>query len=224
MSPLRSAAPLAIQDLAVEYRGTRVFSGFSLEVDKGEVVALVGPSGSGKSSVIACILGELVPASGSVRVAGRMIAGRPGRERARVRRDVIGAAHQDAALLPELNVEENVAIVDLLEGVPRSTALERARRGLSEVGLGEFAGRRVDELSGGEAQRVAMARALGRASVELLVADEPTASLDGPNALKVGNLIIDRVKSRNLGALVATHDERIAGLCDRVVDLRSVTV
>lgn len=217
---LGAAPPLDVNSLRIAYGDRVVIEDFSLHVDRSEVVALVGPSGSGKSSVLGCIVGLLKPTGGEVVVGGYDLSGASSAQRSRLRRELIGVALQDPSLLPELTIVENVAIAELFDGVPRSTALSRARESLAAVGVGVHASKRVDEISGGEAQRVSLARALVRDSTLFLVADEPTASLDARNALAIGRLIIDRVKHREIGALVATHDERIAAMCDRVIDLR----
>lgn len=209
-----------INNIRIEYGDRVVVEDFSLNVERFEVVALVGPSGSGKSSILGCIVGLLKPAGGEVAIGGHDLSGTTIAHRSRLRRELIGVALQDPSLLPELTIVENVAIAELFDGVPRASAIGRAHASLSAVGVGDHAGKRVDEISGGEAQRVSLARALVRDSMAFLVADEPTASLDARNALAMGRLIVDRVKQREIGALVATHDERIAAMCDRVVDLR----
>lgn len=213
---------LDVEGLAVAYAGRPVVQDFGIVVGRGEVVALTGPSGSGKSSILSCVVGVQVPDRGRVTVAGVEVTGLRVAKRAELRRTLIGIAYQSPGLLPELTIEENVAITLLFDGMSRSEALDAARASLHAVGLEGHGGKRVDEISGGEAQRVSLARALVRDSAALLVADEPTASLDAQNAVAVAELMVDRVRQRRIGALLATHDERVAGLCDRVVDLRSM--
>lgn len=211
---------LEVTDLVVRYGSTEVFAGLHLTVEPGEVVALMGPSGSGKSSLLACVSGMLVPQEGSVAIAGTTISSMSTADRASFRRAHLGLVFQDADLLPELSVEENVALTLLFDRVPRKAAATRARAALAQVGLEGFAARRVDELSGGQAQRVALARALVRPEVTLLVADEPTASLDADNAARMTDLLIERARSMGAGTLIATHDPSVAARCDRIHDLR----
>lgn len=212
---------LEVTDLLVRYGSTEVLAGLQLTVEAGEVVALMGPSGSGKSSLLACVSGMLVPQEGSVTIAGTKVSSLSTTDRASFRRAHLGLVFQDADLLPELSVEENVALTLLFDRVARSKAAKLARAALAEVGLEGFAARRVDELSGGQAQRVALARALVRPEVTLLVADEPTASLDADNAARITDLLIERTRSMGAGTLIATHDPAVAARCDRTHDLRS---
>lgn len=210
---------LEVADLEVTY-DRPVVSAFSLTISPGESVALMGPSGSGKSSILSCVVGLQRPTSGTVTVDGYcMSAARPG-QRARIRRERIGVAYQDAGLLPELSVAENVAVTLLFDGVPRDRALTMAHESLEAVGLGDHSAKRVDEISGGQAQRVSIARALVRPSVALLMADEPTASLDQATARDIISLLQERVRETGVGALIATHDPAVSAACDRTLDLR----
>lgn len=212
---------LQVQGLSISYGKRAVVDGFALDVGEGECVALMGPSGTGKTSILDCIVGLQVPQSGVVTIGGDvMTVGDPTR-RAHLRRTLIGVAYQIAALLPELSVEENVAITLLFDGVDRERALKLARGSLRSVGLDGHVKKRVDEVSGGEAQRIALARALVRPSAVLLVADEPTANLDSRNAILMGELILRSTRHRGMAALLATHDDRVAALCDRVINVRT---
>lgn len=212
---------LELVGLGVSY-GRPVVEGFSLRVERGESVALMGPSGSGKSSILSCVVGMQRPTRGRVTVDGQEMSSLRAGERARLRRELIGVAYQDAGLLPELSVAENVAVALLFDGVPRPEALDLARVSLAAVGLAGHADKAVDEISGGQAQRVSIARALVRPGAVLLVADEPTASLDRVTAGEVIELIAERVRARGVGALIATHDPAVAAACDVVVDLREM--
>jgi putative ABC transport system ATP-binding protein len=211
---------LDVRDLSVRYGSDVVFSGLDLSVGKGESVALIGPSGSGKSSLLACVTGMMLPTAGSVTVAGQEVSSMSTRARATFRRTNLGLVFQEADLLPELSVVENVALTLLFDGVARSTALAGAREVLESVGLQEHAEKRTDEISGGQAQRVALARALVRPEMQILVADEPTASLDADNAARIIGLLLERCRQVGAGALVATHDPAVATRCDRVHELR----
>lgn len=138
-------------------------------------------------------------------------------QRARLRRREMGLMFQRPDLLPELNVEENVALTQLFDGVPRREALIAARASLEAVDMGRHAGKRIDEVSGGEAQRIALARGLARPGITLFVADEPTASLDAQTARMVTRYMVSRVRTLGVTALVATHDLHVADSCDRRV-------
>lgn len=209
-----------IEELGVRYGSTVVVERFSLRVAPGECVALMGPSGSGKSSILTCLVGLRKPWTGRVTVGGRELTALNRGQRARVRRELIGVTYQSPGLLPELSIEENVAVTLLFDGVARSEAMAAARESLERVGLAGHESKRTDEVSGGQAQRVAIARALARDSARVLVADEPTASLDQDTARDVAGLLTERIRSRSLAGVLATHDPMVAGLCDRTVDLR----
>jgi len=213
---------LEIQELRIKYGDRIVLESFSVTIGPGEVVALVGPSGSGKSSILNCVTGLQVPDRGRVIVCGTDLVGLRPALRADLRRRRMGVTYQQPALLPELTIEENVAITLLFDGMRRDIALVQAREALRSVGLEGHGSKRVDQVSGGEAQRVAFARSLVRDSAALVVADEPTASLDAASAIAIAELMVGAVKERGLGALVATHDDRVASRCDRVVDMRSL--
>ena len=216
---MKTLPALEVENLEVVY-DRPVVKGFSLSIPPGETVALMGPSGSGKSSILNCVVGLRRPTSGRVRVGGEEMSSRRPGQRARLRREWIGVAYQDAGLLPELTVAENVAVTLLFDGVGRAKALDMARRSLRAVGLAEHTEKQVDEISGGQAQRVSIARALVRPSAVLLVADEPTASLDMVTAAEITALLQERVRVSGVGALIATHDPSVASSCHRVVDLR----
>lgn len=199
-----------------------VLQGLDLELWPGQVVAVMGPSGTGKSSLLGVVSGLLAASAGAVEVAGHNFATLDGPRRAAVRRRHLGMVFQAPELLPELCVRDNVALTMIFDGAKKSTSRERAQAALDDVGLAALGDRRVDEISGGEAQRVALARALVRPDMLLLVADEPTASLDQDTAQQVISLLCDNVRRRDAGAIVATHDPRVAARCDLVLDLREL--
>jgi putative ABC transport system ATP-binding protein len=221
---LRLAAPLVeLREIVKAYRVGKVsvpaLRGVSLEVDEGEFLAVVGPSGSGKSTLLhVCGLLD-APDAGGYALAGReMRQAGPG-ELARLRRELIGFVFQGFNLVPVLTALENVEVPLLIAGVPRAERAARAHVGLEAVGLGGLERRRPDELSGGQRQRVAIARALvGRP--RLVLADEPTANLDGATAGGVIDVMRELGRTQRVTFLVATHDERMARHCDRAIALK----
>jgi putative ABC transport system ATP-binding protein len=192
--------------------------GVSLEVEAGEFVALTGPSGSGKSTLLN-ILGLLDrPDAGRYTLGGRDCAGLDARSLALVRRAELGFVFQGFNLIPVLSAAENVEYPLLLDGTPAKARRERVAAALDQVGLAAFADRRPDELSGGQRQRVAIARALVKRP-RLVLADEPTANLDGATAAQVVDLMKGLAREGGSTVLVATHDPRLSQRCDRVVAL-----
>ncbi len=196
-----------------------VLDGASLTLREGEVVALVAPSGAGKSTLLH-ISGLLDrPTAGSVRLLGGDTARMREAERTRLRRDRIGFIYQFHHLLPEFTALENVTLPQRAAGVARAVAAERARGLLESVGLAARARHRPAELSGGEQQRVAFARALANAP-KLLLADEPTGNLDPETSDQVFGVLMELVRSTGLAALIATHNLELAQRMDRVLRLR----
>ena len=190
-----------------------ILKGLDVRVDAGERVAVVGPSGSGKSSLIAVAAGLERPTSGKVALFGQDLARLDEDGRARLRRGKVSLVFQSFHLLPNMTAEENVAAP--LEIAGRRDAGETARLWLERVGLAGRAHHYPHQLSGGEQQRVALARALaGRPS--LLFADEPTGNLDGANAAHVAELMFDLVAEARTALVLVTHDERLASRADRI--------
>jgi lipoprotein-releasing system ATP-binding protein len=189
-----------------------VLRGVDLDVRQGEIVALLGPSGSGKSTLLQAV-GLLEGGfEGSIRIAGEEAAALSGDERTRVRREQIGFVYQFHHLLPDFSAEENVVLPQLVKGAETAEARERARTLLTTLGLGERLTHRPSKLSGGEQQRVAVARAL-------VFADEPTGNLDEATADIVFAEFLTLVRGEGSAALVATHNERLAAKMDRVLRL-----
>ncbi len=190
----------------------------SLDVARGEFVALTGPSGSGKSTLLnVCGLID-APDRGHCRIDGVDTGRLDERGRTLLRRKSIGFVFQGFNLVPVMSAFENIEYPLLLEGVARRARRERVGEALAAVGLADFAGRRPDELSGGQRQRVAIARALVKAP-RLVVADEPTANLDSATAGQIVDLMHRLAADQGATVLVATHDPRVAERCDRVVAL-----
>jgi lipoprotein-releasing system ATP-binding protein len=196
-----------------------VLRGADCAVQAGELVALVGPSGAGKSTLlhIAGLLEQ--PDGGSVEIAGTEASQLDDAGRTALRRQSIGFVYQFHRLLPEFSALENVVVPQMIAGVSRNQAAERARMLLERVGLGPRVNHRPGKLSGGEQQRVAIARALANAPA-LLLADEPTGNLDPTTAEAVFAVLRELIAETRLGALVATHNLDLARRMDRVVALK----
>ncbi len=190
----------------------------SLALSGGELVALIGPSGAGKSTLLQiCGLLER-PSSGEVFIKGDMAGSLGDQRRTELRRSTIGFVYQYHHLLPEFTALENVAIPQMIAGVARRQAAERARELLGQVGLEKRTGHRPAELSGGEQQRVAIARALANRPA-LLLADEPTGNLDHNTSDEVFAVLSKLVRASGLAALVATHNLELSRRMDRVLTI-----
>ena len=195
-----------------------VLRGVDLTVQPGEVVALLGPSGSGKSTLLQAV-GLLEGGfGGRIEIAGTDATGLSSDERTALRRDRIGFVYQFHHLLPDFNAAENVVLPQLVAGTERGAAKARAEELLGALGLAERLDHRPSQLSGGEQQRVAVARALANKPA-LVLADEPTGNLDETTADKVLGQFLELVRGTGSAALVATHNERLAARMDRVVRL-----
>jgi lipoprotein-releasing system ATP-binding protein len=195
-----------------------VLRGIDLAVKPGEIVALLGPSGSGKSTLLQAV-GLLEGGfEGSIRVAGREAADLDNDERTELRRDALGFVYQFHHLLPDFDARENVVLPQLIHGTSMDVARERADALLTKLGLGQRLDHRPSKLSGGEQQRVAVARALANRP-PLVLADEPTGNLDEATADRVLGEFLALVRGEGSAALVATHNERLAAKMDRVVRL-----
>src|SRR3954451_37771 len=195
-----------------------VLRGVDLAVQPGEIVALLGPSGSGKSTLLQAV-GLLEGGfKGSIRLGGEEAAELDDEGRTRLRRELLGFVYQFHHLLPEFNAVENVVLPQLVRGAEPQAARNRAEQLLGTLGLSERLDHRPSKLSGGEQQRVAVARALAN-KPPLVLADEPTGNLDEHTADVVFAEFLNLVRGEGSAALVATHNERIAGKMDRVVRL-----
>ena len=195
-----------------------VLRGVDFDIRAGEFVALLGPSGSGKSTMLQAI-GLLEGGfGGDITIAGADASGLDGDARTTLRRDHIGFVYQFHHLLPDFTAIENVVLPQLVAGKPQVDAEERAAELLEALGLGERLDHRPSQLSGGEQQRVAVARALANKPA-LVLADEPTGNLDEATADKVFGEFVRLVRGEGSAALVATHNERLAYRMDRVVRL-----
>ena len=195
-----------------------VLRGVDMEVMPGEIVALLGPSGSGKSTMLQAV-GLLEGGfGGEITICGRSAEKSNGDARTALRREHLGFVYQFHHLLPDFDARENVVLPQLVAGVPRPQARERAEELLTALGLGQRMDHRPSQLSGGEQQRVAVARALAN-KPQLVLADEPTGNLDEATSDRVLEEFLRLVRGQGSSALVATHNERLAAKMDRVVRL-----
>jgi lipoprotein-releasing system ATP-binding protein len=195
-----------------------VLRGANLSIAPGEIVALLGPSGSGKSTLLQAV-GLLEGGfGGSIRITGTEAAQMNSSERTATRRDMLGFIYQFHHLLPDFNAIENVVLPQLVKGTSRADADARASELLTTLGLGHRLTHRPSQLSGGEQQRVAVARALANRPA-LILADEPTGNLDEATAEIVFGEFLRLVRQEGSAAVVATHNERLAARMDRVLRL-----
>jgi lipoprotein-releasing system ATP-binding protein len=199
--------------------GLTVLKGVDLDVMPGEVVGLIGPSGSGKSSLLHAAGLLERPTSGEIRIDGADVGGLDERARTHIRLASIGFVYQFHHLLPEFTALENVALPALIQGRDKAWAQARAEGLLSGMGLSERLDHQPAQLSGGEQQRVAIARALTNEPT-LLLADEPTGNLDPDTAAAVFKTLHDAVRDQGVAALIATHNLELARYMDRVFALK----
>lgn len=193
-----------------------VLKNVSLEVAQGEFVAIVGPSGAGKSTFLSIAGALLSPTEGEIAIGGTTLNSISEKALTKVRLDKVGFIFQGANLIPYLSVRDQLLVIAELSGEKGSAAKERADKLLQELGLTARQNNYPESLSGGEKQRVAIARALMN-DPDIILADEPTASLDANRGHKVVQMIADEVKRKNKAAIMVTHDERVLDLVDRVI-------
>ena len=210
---------LEAKGLVKSFGQTPALRGASMGVSRGEIVAVMGPSGSGKSTLLHCLAGILVPDDGEVWFDGQRLDTRSDDQRSELRRDRFGFVFQTGQLVPELTAEENVALPLLLGGARRVPAVAEARKWFGRLDLDGLEQRRSGELSGGQAQRVALARGLVT-EPRVLFADEPTGSLDSLSAVMVMKLLTAAVRELGTTVVLVTHDARIAAYADREVVVR----
>ncbi|MGW2374063.1 MULTISPECIES: ABC transporter ATP-binding protein [Kitasatospora] len=207
------------RDIALAFGETPALRGASLSVQAGEVLAVMGPSGSGKSTLLHCLAGILVPDAGEVLFDGQRVDRMGEAQRSALRRDRFGFVFQFGQLVPELTAEENVALPLLLNGVRRGSALAQARPWFARLGLDGLERRRSGELSGGQAQRVALARGLV-ARPQVLFADEPTGALDSLTGEQVMELMVTSAREQGTTVILVTHEPRVASYADREAIVR----
>ncbi|MBC1232364.1 ABC transporter ATP-binding protein [Listeria booriae] len=211
---------LIMQNISKNYQDgeqvVEVLKNVSLEVKQGEFVAIVGPSGAGKSTFLSIAGALLTPTSGEITIGGQALSSLSSKALTRVRLEKVGFIFQGANLIPYLNVKDQLLVIAELAGHRNSEAKQRATQLLEELGLSHRANQYPEKLSGGEKQRVAIARAMMN-NPDVILADEPTASLDAKRGYSVVQMIAQEVKRNNKAAIMVTHDERILDLVDRVV-------
>jgi len=214
---------LEAREITKSFGATLALRGASVSVAAGEILAVMGPSGSGKSTLLHCLAGIFLPDQGEVVFAGQRLDLMSEAQRTDLRRTSFGFVFQFGQLVPELTAADNVALPLLLGRVRRRAAYSQALSWLARLGLDGKDGRRTGELSGGEAQRVAVARALA-IEPKVLFADEPTGSLDSLAGEKVMDLLTGLAREQGATVVLVTHDARVAAYADRQVMVRDGTL
>ena len=215
----RPATIIEARGVVKSFGQTPALRGATVAARRGEILAVMGPSGSGKSTLLHCLAGILTPDQGEVWFGGQRVDTWPEERRSELRRDRFGFVFQSGQLVPELTAEENVALPLLLGGTRRAPAVAEARKWFGRLGLDGLERRRSGELSGGQAQRVALARGLV-AGPEVLFADEPTGSLDSVTGELVLSLLTAAVREQGTTVILVTHEARVAAYADREVVVR----
>ncbi len=212
-------AVLEASGLTLSFGLTPALGGVSLAVGVGETVAVMGPSGSGKSTLLHCLAGLRRPDSGEVQLGGEPFSNLSDRSRSDVRLRRLGVVFQFAELLPELTMVENVSLPAWIDGNERDASRKSAEGLLDRFGIAHLADRHPGEVSGGERQRAAVARALVHEPA-LVLADEPTGALDSVNGQLVLDALMDQARVQGAAVVLVTHEARLASLCDREVLMR----
>lgn len=207
---------IKVKDVTKSFDRLQVLKGIDLTVERGEIISIVGPSGAGKTTLLQ-IMGSLDrPDSGTVSYDGTDIFSMSEKQKARFRNANIGFVFQFHQLLPEFTIAENVAMPALIGGMSRSKALARAKELLDYLGLGDRISHKPSQLSGGERQRGAVARALVN-SPDVVLADEPSGSLDSVNRQELHRLFFDLRRDMGQTFVIVTHDESLAAMADRTI-------
>ncbi|MEM9262962.1 MAG: ABC transporter ATP-binding protein [Pseudomonadota bacterium] len=220
-SPTTSTeAVLILEKVERRYGDLTILEASDFSINSGEIVALLGPSGSGKSSILhmAGLLEK--PSAGEIYVGGQAVSALDDAARTTLRLNTLGFVYQAHHLLPEFTALGNVALPRLIAGQAKSNADKEAQRLLEMVGLADRINHQPGQLSGGEQQRAAIARALAN-NPDVLLADEPTGNLDPGTSEMVFNALLDVVRTEGLAALIATHDYTLAEKMDRIVSIKS---
>ncbi|EHK86543.1 ABC transporter ATP-binding protein [Saccharomonospora azurea] len=207
------------RDLHKTFGRTQALQGAHVDVHAGEILAVMGPSGSGKSTLLHCLAGIIAPDSGTIHYQGRDLVAMDDGERSALRRTEFGFVFQFGQLVPELTLLENVALPLRLGGVRRKSAEATARQWLDRLEVGELGQRRPGDVSGGQGQRVAVARALVT-EPKVVFADEPTGALDSFNGEKVMQLLTEAARETGAAVVLVTHEARVAAHSDREIVVR----
>ncbi|MFD5034201.1 ABC transporter ATP-binding protein [Streptomyces sp. NPDC058405] len=210
---------LVAHDLHKTYGPTPALDGASFSIHPGEVVAVMGPSGSGKSTLLHCLAGIVRPDSGAIAYRDRSLTDMTDTERSTLRRTEFGFVFQFGQLVPELTCVENVALPLRLTGTRRKDAERTALEWMERLEVADLGSKRPGEVSGGQGQRVAVARSLVT-SPRVIFADEPTGALDSLNGERVMELLTDAARSANTAVVLVTHEARVAAYSDREVVVR----
>jgi putative ABC transport system ATP-binding protein len=210
---------LEARDIKKSFGATPALRGASMAVTGREILSIMGPSGSGKSTLLHCLAGILKADSGETWFEGQRLDLMTENKRSELRRTAFGFVFQFGQLVPELTALDNVALPLLLNGVRHREAYEQAQQWLARLGLENLGGHRSGELSGGEAQRVAVARAMV-IHPRVIFADEPTGSLDSLSGEKVMELLVGNARTEGTAVILVTHDARVAAYADRGITVR----
>ncbi|MFB7180686.1 ABC transporter ATP-binding protein [Streptomyces sp. NPDC056257] len=210
---------LAATDLRKAFGTTKALDGAEFSIHPGEVVAVMGPSGSGKSTLLHCLAGIVPPDAGSITYAGRELTAMNDAERSELRRTEFGFVFQFGQLVPELTCVENVALPLRLTGVKRKEAERTALHWMEQLQVEDLGAKRPGEISGGQGQRVAVARALVTRP-RVIFADEPTGALDSLNGELVMQLLTEAARSASTAVVLVTHETRVAAYSDREIVVR----
>ncbi|WP_327317579.1 ABC transporter ATP-binding protein [Streptomyces sp. NBC_01235] len=210
---------LVAENLKKAYGPTMALDGAEFSIHPGEVVAVMGPSGSGKSTLLHCLAGIVTPDSGSIMYDGRDLATMSDAQRSQLRRSEFGFVFQFGQLVPELTCVENVALPLRLNGTPRKQAERTALGWMERLEVDDLGKKRPGEVSGGQGQRVAVARSLVT-SPRMVFADEPTGALDSLNGERVMELLTEAARTANAAVVLVTHEARVAAYSDREIVVR----
>ncbi|MDB1086929.1 ABC transporter ATP-binding protein [Streptomyces sp. ACA25] len=212
-------ALLCAENLHKAYGSTPALAGADFRISAGEIVAVMGPSGSGKSTLLHCLAGIVPPDAGTVHFDGSELSGLSDARRSALRRSAFGFVFQFGQLVPELTCLENAALPMRLTGTGRKEAEARAARWLERLEVGDVRHHRPGQVSGGQGQRVAVARALVN-SPRVIFADEPTGALDSLNGERVMHLLTEAARESGTAVVLVTHESRVAAYSDREVVVR----
>ncbi|MET7304120.1 ABC transporter ATP-binding protein [Embleya sp. NPDC005575] len=210
---------LSGRELHKTYGATPALAGAEFTIGAGEIVAVMGPSGSGKSTLLHCLAGIVRPDSGTIRYNGGDLTAMSDTQRSALRRSDFGFVFQFGQLVPELTCLENVALPLRLNAVKRKEAETKAREWMERLEVADLAGKRPGEISGGQGQRIAVARALV-IRPRVVFADEPTGALDSLNGERVMKLLIEAARDTKAAVVLVTHESRIAAYSDREIVVR----